>query len=175
MSLEEFLAQDERRRSGGYESFGFDWKDPANAGLPRWCEVRWYRGTHEVVALSCTFDPVELKRLLSQGQAPEHVLVGLASTAGPVVGPTAGPAFSAMSLGAWLGDRDLVVTDTHVRVLGLLAHPLERFWVLRDAYHLEVLDDGLAHLQARIDKCEQSTRAQVHLHPAWEAVARAWV
>lgn len=174
ISVADFYAQDERRHSGVWTSFGFDWKDPEHTAPYTWCEVRWYRGTHEIVAVYSTYDLNKLKAELGKGRVPEHVLMGLLSTAGPVVGPVAGAGYSASSLGVWLGDRDLAVTETQVRVLGLLAQPLERYWVLRDALHLEVLDDGLARLQARIDACEQATRSDVHLHPAWETLAQAW-
>src|SRR5207245_808705 len=55
----------------------------------------------------------------------------------------------------WLGDRDLATTSTHVRLLGLLRHPLERYWVLRDAFVLETEPDGLLTLAGRIEACEQ--------------------
>jgi hypothetical protein len=174
IAVADFYAQDERRHNGAWTSFGFDWKDPGHTEPYTWCEVRWYRGTHEIVAVYSTYDPDKLKAELANGRAPEHVLMGLLSTAGPVIGPTGTAGYSASSLGVWLGDRDLAVTETQVRVLGLLSHPLERYWVLRDAMHLEVLDDGLSRLQARIDACEQATRSDVHLHPAWETLAQAW-
>lgn len=61
-----------------------------------------------------------------------------------------------------MSDRDEATTKVEVDLLGLLAHPLERYWVLRDAYHLESEDDGLATLRARIAECEQGNRSQVH-------------
>lgn len=164
-----FYAEDARRRTEGHKSFGFDWKDPSNTEPNTFCEVYWYRGTHEIAAVYSTFDATRLRELLSGGSASSVIRLG--AGAGPVAGPIATDAASAYALGQWLGDRDLATTATQVRVMGLLEHPVERFWVLRDALFLETEPDGLLTLQRRIDACAQGDRRAVVGEPWWEGLA----
>lgn len=162
VGLEDFYREDERRRTHGSDSFGFNWKDPTNTEPNRVCEVRWYRGTHEIAAVYTTYDPEKLAGELGKGQAADTAVMGLTNLAGPALGPAATSSEAAAALGAYLSDRDQAATKVEVHLLGLLVHPLERYWVLRDAYHLESQDDGLATLRARIAECEQGNRSQVH-------------
>jgi len=162
LDLETFYREDDRRRTHGSESFGFNWRDPSNTDPYRCCEVRWYRGTHEIAAVSTTYDPQKLAGELGKGQAADAVVMGLTNLAGPALGPAATSSEEAAALGTYLSDRDQAATKVEVHLLGLLARALERYWVLRDAYHLESQDDGLATLRARIAECEQGNRSQVH-------------
>ena len=169
VELEAFYAEDPRRKVDGHKSFGFDWKDPSNTEPNTFCEVYWYRGTHEIAAVYSTFDSGRLKELLGGGSASSVIRVG--AGAGPVAGPIATDVASAHALGNWLGDRDLATTTVRLRVMGLLEHPLERFWVLRDALFLETEPDGLLTIQRRIDACAQGDRRAVADEPWWEGLA----
>lgn len=160
-----FYAEDPRRKTDGHKSFGFDWKDPSVSDPNTFCEVYWYRGTHEIAAVYSTFDPVRLRDIMSGGTVATSAM-GLAIGAAPVIGD----AGAARALGQWLGDRDLATTSTLVRVMGLLEHPLERYWVLRDALFLETEPDGLLTLQRRIDACAHGDRLAVSSQPSWEHI-----
>lgn len=173
IELKEFYAADRRRERGGRKSFGFDWKDPSVTQPDTFCEVYWYHGTHEIAAVYSTYDRARLAELLSHGRAAMSV-IRLGAGAGPVAGPVINDAASAASLGQWLGDRDLATTDTKVRVMGALEHPLERYWALRDAFFLETHPDGLLTLQRRIDACHQAERHPVTEHPLWNQLS-AWL
>lgn len=169
VDLGAFYSEDPRRKTEGHKSFGFDWKDPSNTESNTFCEVYWYRGTHEIGAVYSTFDATRLRQLLSTGSASSVIRLG--AGAGPVAGPIATDAASAYGLGQWLGNRDLATTTTRVRVMGVLEHPVERFWVLRDALFLETEPDGLLTLQRRIDACAQGDRRAVVGEPWWEDIA----
>lgn len=159
-TIAEFYAVDERRKTHGSLQYGFNWHDPAITDPNVYCEVHWYYGTHEIVAVYQTVDPQALRQQLSKGAASRVALDGLAQLAGPAGGDT----FQAAALGNILAARDLATVKTEVRVLGLLEHPLERYWVLRDAYILEGHPDGLATLQRRIDECAHGDRVAVKDH-----------
>ena len=68
----------------------------------------------------------------------------------------------------------MAATSVRVRVLGMLEHALERYWVLRDAFVLETQADGLLTLQRRIDACTQGDRRAVVDEPAWHRVTE-WI
>ena len=167
VDLAQFYAENPRRKTEGHKSFGFDWKDPSVTGPDTFCEVYWYRGTHEIAAVYSTFDRSRLEQMLGSGSAAMSV-IRLGAGAGPVAGPVIGDAVSACALGHWLGDRDLATTSVQVRVLGVLEHALERYWALRDAFFLETQADGLATLQQRIDACAHGDRTAVSDDPWWE-------
>lgn len=108
-------------------------------------------GTHEIVAVYATYDPHAMGSAVRSGRVARSVGAGLnlATAAGPVAGPLAGQTASAAAIAGFLAARDLAATRVQVRVLGTL-DPLERYWVLRDALHLESQPDGLAVLADRI-------------------------
>lgn len=166
VDIEDFWRADPKRKPEGYKDFGFDWRDPAMGDADEFCEVRWYRGTHEIVAVYTTYDPHAMGTAVRSGRVARSVGAGLslATAAGPVVGPVAGQTASAAAIAGFLADRDLAATRVRVRVLGKLEHPLERYWVLRDALHLESQPDGLAVLADRI--AGLAGEEKVALHPA---------
>jgi hypothetical protein len=167
VALEDFYAEDPRRRADGSVSFGLDWKDPGFSDPNTFCEVRWYRGTHEIAAVYTTYDIDRLHEIAREGTVSKDVLADIAALTGPAYGGSLSQAASARVLGSFLAERDMAATKTEVRLMGVLAHPLERYWVLRDAYELEVRDDGLTRLQERIDACAQGDRMKVHDHSLW--------
>jgi hypothetical protein len=159
-TLDEFYAEDERRKTHGSVQFGFNWKD-ADVGDPNcYCEVHWFYGTHEIVAIYQTVDPDATRHRLAEGAASRVALDGLAQVAGPAGGDT----LQAAALGGLLAARDRATVRTDVHVLGVLKHPLERYWVLRDAFELELKPDGLLTLQRRIDECARGERVAVTDH-----------
>lgn len=166
-SLDDFYAEDERRRTHGHHQFGFNWKDPEVTDWNCYCEVHWYYGTHEIAAVYQTVDPAKLVHAVSQGSAAKGVLDGLAQSylrAEPAGGPAWSDTLTAVSIGSSLARRDIATTKTEVRLMGVLEHPLERWWVLRDAFELELKPDGLQTLQRRIDECAQGERVAVEDH-----------
>jgi hypothetical protein len=159
-TLEEFYAEDERRKTHGFAQFGFNWRDSATTDPHVYCEVHWYYGTHEIAAVYQTVDPEAARQQLAGGAASRVALDGLAQAAGPAGGDT----LQAAALGGMLAARDRAVVKTELRVLGLLEHPLERYWVLRDAFELELKPNSLATLQRRIDECARGERVSVQDH-----------
>lgn len=159
-TLNDFYAEDERRKTHGFAQFGFNWHDPAITNPNVYCEVHWYYGTHEIAAVYQTVDPGRMQDQLGHGTASRVALDGIAQLAGPAGGDT----FQAAALAGMLAARDRSVASVDVQVLGLLAHPLERYWVLRDALELETKPDGLAVLQRRIDECAKGARVSVKDH-----------
>jgi hypothetical protein len=158
--IEEFYAEDERRKTHGSIQFGFNWKDSSVSDRNCYCEVHWFYGTHEIVAIYQTVDADETRQRLTQGAVSRVALDGLAQVAGPAGGDT----LQAAALGGLLAARDRATVRTDVRVLGVLEHPLERYWVLRDAFELELKPDGLVTLQRRIDECARGDRVAVTDH-----------
>jgi hypothetical protein len=177
MLLEDFYAEDERRRTHGSQQFGFNWKDPSVTDWNCYCEVHWYYGTHEIAAVYQTVDPQRLVAAVAHGSASTTALQTFSKTVGPAVGPVVGPAvasdWSAIGIGQMLGNRDQATAKTEVRVLGLLEHPIDRWWVLRDAMHIELEPDGLAILQRRIDEVDQGERSEVVDHSFHTAFLKA--
>jgi hypothetical protein len=168
VSLDEFYAEDERRRTHGSQQFGFNWTDSRVSDRHCYCEVRWYFGTHEIAAV---YQPVDAQRLVdtvATGRVSTTALEGFSRTYGPAAGPVLGPTltdtWSAMGIGRMLSDRDRATVKTEVRVMGLLEHPIERWWALRDALHLEQEPNGLEILQQRINECAVGARADVEDH-----------
>ncbi|HWC33407.1 MAG TPA: hypothetical protein VG650_01145 [Mycobacteriales bacterium] len=87
-TLEEFYAEDERRKTHGSVQFGFNWKDASVTDPNCYCEVHWFYGTHEIAALYQTVDPEAARQQLAKGAASRVALDGLAQVAGPAGGDT---------------------------------------------------------------------------------------